>query len=63
MQIGYARVSTDDPDTAVWRRQRVGEDESTLLGQPKRCLTTAPSVAEGNETSWQLAAGLDPSRT
>src|SRR6267143_3730031 len=50
------------PDTqlASLRGQRVGENESALLGQPQRRLVAAASVVESNEPSRKLAAGFDP---
>ena len=48
-----------DAQLAFRRRQRVGENEGALLGQPERRLVAAPSVVEGDETSWKPAAGVD----
>src|SRR5437016_12420245 len=50
------------PDTqlAPRRRQRVGENEGTLLGQPQWGFVAAASVVEGDDPSRKLAAWLDP---
>jgi len=41
------------------RRQRVGEDDGALLGEPQRRLVAATPVVKGDEASRKLAAGLD----
>src|ERR1700737_2335242 len=54
-------MPTGRPDSqfASRRRQRVGENERTLLGQPQRRLVAAPSVVQRNDPSRKLAARLD----
>src|SRR5437016_14597262 len=49
-----------DPQLAPRRRQRVGENEGTLLRQPQWRFVAAASVVEGADPSRKLAAWLDP---
>ena len=48
-----------DAQLAPRCRQRVGENERALLGQPQRRLVAAASVVEGDDPTRKLAAGLD----
>src|SRR5260370_6390171 len=48
-----------DAQLAPWRRQRVGENEGALVGQPNRGLVAAGSVVESNQPPWKLVARLD----
>src|SRR5438067_6775819 len=48
-----------DAQLTVRRRQRVGENEGALLGNPERRLVATASVVEGDEAAGKLAAGLD----
>src|ERR1700742_5033389 len=49
------------PDTqlARRRRKRVGENHSTLLGQPQRGFGLPTPVVQGDDPSRKLAAGLN----
>src|SRR5256885_6927957 len=49
-----------DPQLAPRRRQRVGENEATLLRQPQWRFVAAASVVEGDDPSRKLASWHDP---